>query len=86
MTDIAKLAGVSQSTVSLVINQMSRNDLLSRITATTAGKVTWDFAYISNLLLFAGIPLLAALTAEFPQVREALFSWVAPLLRTMAKV
>jgi hypothetical protein len=61
------------------------NELLSRITNTDPGRITWDTSHVSNLLLFAGIPLLAVISSEFPAVRRVLFAWVEPLLRVVMK-
>lgn len=68
-----------------VMAQMNRNEVLSRITKTDPGRITWNRGFIVNLLLFAVIPLLALVSSEFPEVRMLLFTWIEPLLRTVAR-
>lgn len=69
----------------LVMTQMSRDDVLSNITGTVAGKVSWDTTMVLNLALFGAIPLLALLSSEFPGVRSFLFSWAEPMVRSVVK-
>ena len=70
----------------LVMTQMSRDDVLSSITRTEPGKVSWDTTLVLNLVLFGVIPLLALVSSEFPSVRTFLFSWAEPMLRSLGKV
>ncbi len=69
----------------LVMTQMSRDDVLSSITRTDPGKVSWDTTLVLNLVLFGAIPLLALLSSEFPSVRSFLFSWAEPMARSLVK-
>ncbi len=70
----------------LVLTQMSRDDVLSVITRTEPGKVSWDTTLVLNLALFGVIPLLALVSSEFPGVRAFLFSWAEPMVRSLVKV
>jgi hypothetical protein len=70
----------------LIMTQMSRDDVLSRITRTDPGKVSWDTTLVLNLVLFGVIPLLALVSSEFPTVRSFLFSWAEPLVRSFIKM
>ena len=65
--------------------RMNRNLTLSRISRTQPGKVTWNTAFILNLVTFGVVPLLALVSSEFPEVRAFLFSWAEPLVRAVAK-
>jgi len=79
---------VSVMTVSglvFVLLQMNRNDILSFITRTDPGRLSWDGAFTFNLALYVAVPLLTLLSSEIPEVREFLFSWVSPLLRALGK-
>ncbi len=69
-----------------VMTRMSRNDVLSRITRTTPGKVTWDTSFVLNLMVFGAIPLLVLLSSEFPTIRSFLFSWADPVVKAVAKL
>jgi hypothetical protein len=68
-----------------VISDMNRNELLSRLSRTSPGRVTWDLGYLLHLALFAVTPLLALVGSELPWVRGVLFAWVDPLLRALTK-
>lgn len=72
-------------TVFVTMVRMSRNMTLSRISRTQPGKVTWNTAFILNLVTFGVVPLLALVSSEFPEVRSFLFSWAEPLVRAVAK-
>ena len=72
-------------TLIVVLVQMNRDEVLSRIDRTEPGKVTWNASFILNLLTFAGLPLLTLLSSEIPELRQILFSWAEPLLRMLAK-
>ena len=87
---IVKLAfiGLLLSTVVvlfLVMTQMSRDDVLSAITRTDPGKVSWDTTMVLNLVVFGVIPMLALVSSEFPSVRTFLFSWAEPMVRSFIK-
>ena len=67
-----------------VMTQANRDDVLSRISGTPPGEVTWDSSFILNTLLVCIVPMLALISSEFPEVRDALFSWLGPLMRSVA--
>ena len=68
-----------------VMTGMSKNALLSRLTGTDPGKVTWDTSFILNVVLFAILPLLVLASAEFPGFRDMFFSWMQPALRSFTR-
>ena len=70
--------------VSAVV-QMNRHPVLSAITNTPAGQLSWDTQLVSNLITYALVPLITVASTQLPQVREFLFSWVTPLLRAFVK-
>jgi hypothetical protein len=65
--------------------QINRHDVVSAITNTTPGKVTWDRSFVTNVVLLGGVPLLTVLSAIFPPIRGFLFAWVRPLLDSIGK-
>lgn len=69
-----------------VMTRMSRNEVLSRVTRSTPGKVTWDTSFVLNLVVFGAIPLLVLLSSEFPAIRALLFSWADPVVKAVAKL
>jgi hypothetical protein len=71
------VAGIGSLTAAMV--QMNRNDLLSRFNGSDPGRVTWSARFVINLILFAGIPLLAVLSSAFPPLRNLLSAWMGPM-------
>ncbi|HEX9945608.1 MAG TPA: hypothetical protein VGG03_26660, partial [Thermoanaerobaculia bacterium] len=61
--------------------QMDRNATLSRIGDTKPGQVTFDRAFFTNLLTYAGIPLLGLVAAQFPGVGRLFGRLIDQLLR-----
>jgi hypothetical protein len=66
-----------------VMSDMNRNEVLSRIANTDPGRVTWDRSFIVNAVVLVIVPLLALVSSEVPQLRNVLFFWITPLLRTI---
>jgi hypothetical protein len=64
-----------------VVVQMNRDEVLSRIAKTEPGKVTWDWHFVTNALVFGLVPVATLISSEFPEVRDFLFAWVGPLSR-----
>jgi hypothetical protein len=64
-----------------VVVQMNRDEVLSRIAGTEPGKVTWDWHFVTNALVFGLVPVATLISSEFPEVRGFLFAWVGPLSR-----
>ena len=71
--------------LTFVLAQMNRNEVLSRIAHTDPGRITWNMPFVLNVFTFAVVPLLALLSSEFPGLRNALFSWVHPLVGALVK-
>jgi hypothetical protein len=65
----------------LVFVQMDRNATLSRIGATTPGKITFDRTFFSKLFTFVGLPVLGLIATQFPAVGRLLGSIASQLLR-----
>jgi len=77
---------VTVVTMFIVMTRMSRNVVLSRMNGSDAGKVSWDTSFVLNMVVFGALPLLALLSAEFPSVRSALFSWADPVVKAVARM
>jgi hypothetical protein len=77
------LAG-TMATLAWVAIDLNRNALISRITRTTPGKLTWDRSLASNLFLLA-IPLLGYLGTIMPGFRNLVLSWLQPLASVVAR-
>jgi hypothetical protein len=72
-------------TIVFVMSRLNRDEVLSRITKTEPGQITWNSTFILNLLVFGAVPLLTLISSEFPAVRDLLFSWFSPILKAAAK-
>jgi hypothetical protein len=71
-------------TIVVVMNvmvEMNRDEVLSRIARSEPGRVSWDWQFVLNLLVFGLVPLLTLISSEFPGIRDFLFSWVPAITR-----
>jgi hypothetical protein len=59
--------------------QMDKDGILSRLENSTEGKVSYG-GVLSHVIRLGGIPLLAILASQFPEISDFLFSWVRPAL------
>ncbi len=61
--------------------QMDRNPTLSRIGGTPPGQVTFDRAFVTKLITYAGIPVLGMIATQFPEVGRLLGRVASQFLR-----
>jgi hypothetical protein len=61
--------------------QMDRNPTLSRIGGTPPGQVTFDRAFVTKLITYAGIPGLGLVATQFPEVGKLLGHVASQFLR-----
>ncbi|MGV3709636.1 MAG: hypothetical protein ACO1Q7_12420 [Gemmatimonas sp.] len=73
------------ASIFFVVVRMSRSSTLSRIAHTEPGKVTWDASFVLKLLTFCVLPIMTLVSAEFPEIRSLLFSWLSPITRAMGQ-
>jgi hypothetical protein len=73
------------ASIFFVIVRMSRSSTLSRIAHTEPGRVTWDASFVLKLLTFCVLPIMTLVSAEFPEIRSLLFSWLNPITRAMGQ-
>jgi hypothetical protein len=66
--------------VAMVMSQMHRDPILSRITNTTPGELGWNFWV--RMASFVALPLFTLLASQFPQIGGFLFFWAQPALNT----
>jgi hypothetical protein len=64
-----------------VMTAMNRDDVLSLIANTDAGRLTWDRTFVVNAFAIGVVPLLTLISSEVPALRTVLFAWVQPILR-----
>jgi hypothetical protein len=60
----------------LVFVQMNSDRILSMLAGTAPGRLSWNSTFITQLLLFAVLPILTLLGAQFPHALGGIFSWI----------
>ena len=68
----------------LLLAQMNRDEVLSRVTRTDPGRLTWDSGFLFNIGTVVAIPILSLVSA-FSPLRTDLFGWVDGLLELLSK-
>jgi hypothetical protein len=77
---LAGLLAAMTATVGVFLG-MDRDAVLSRIAGGTAGEVSLDRTFFSNLLTYVAIPLLGLVATQVPAAGPLLNDWFKPLLR-----
>jgi hypothetical protein len=63
-----------------VLTQMNRDEFLSHVDGTAPG-LTWDWPFISGLLLHGALPLVALVSVKFPALGRPITGWLLALVR-----
>lgn len=63
-----------------VFVSINRNPIVSMFSGTDPGEFNWDNAFSLHLVLFAVIPILTLLGAQFPQALSGTVSWFGSVL------
>jgi hypothetical protein len=79
------LMGFAIAAVLAVLFQANRNVTLRAMAQSDTGAGGWNARLVINMFLVLGVPALALLSSVFPEVRNFLFSWIAPILQALAK-
>jgi hypothetical protein len=66
-----------------VFVEIDRNEAISAITGTPAGKLNWDSTTVTRALVYGVIPLATLVAAQFPQFGDLISSWVLPVQRAL---
>lgn len=61
--------------------QMDRNAVLSAISGTKPGQVTFDRTFVLNILTYGILPVAGVVVTQFPHVGSMVVRWLNPLLR-----
>ena len=87
LTQVVFLAEMLAAVVVLIsiLVQMNKDEVLSGVAGTAAGHITWNWSFVSNVLLYGATPVLTLISWEFPSIREGLFSWVTPAFHMLVK-
>jgi hypothetical protein len=62
-----------------ILTQMNRNELLSHVDGTAPG-LTWDWPFISGLLVHGALPLVALVSVKFPALGRPISGWLLALV------
>jgi hypothetical protein len=63
--------------------QMDRDEILSRVSRTPAGKVSWDFALLTRVFVYGIVPILGVVSASIPEVQTGLSSVIDSISRVI---
>jgi hypothetical protein len=72
---------VASAATLVVFVQMERDATLSAIGGSDPGKVTYDWAFVSKLLVYNVLPVLGLIASQFPSIGRVLSSLLDPLAR-----
>ena len=67
--------------VVIVLAQMNRDAILSRITNTKSGQLGFEFFH--RVASYGTLPLITVLASNFNGVGRLLFSWISPALKAL---
>ncbi|MGE5345183.1 MAG: hypothetical protein ACM3JH_04435 [Acidithiobacillales bacterium] len=63
--------------------QMDRDEILSRVARTQAGKVSWDLSLVLRIVLYGLLPILSVLATRVPEVQTGFSSLIEGLSRAI---
>lgn len=63
--------------------QMDRDEILSRVSRTQAGKVSWDFSLVLRVVVYGLLPILSVVASRIPEVQTGLASLIEGLSRAI---
>jgi hypothetical protein len=66
-----------------VVIGLERDEILSRIAQTRPGHIEMNTSLLARLALYGGVPVVALVATNFPQVGAVVFSWIEPLMRAL---
>ena len=72
---------VIAAVVGTIYAGMHRDATLSRLTDTKPGELGGDFWV--RIIEFVAVPLLSLMVAQFPDVYNAVFSWLGPAMQAL---
>lgn len=67
----------------IMLTRFEHNDVLSAMSRTPAGAVTFDATFLKSVVPLLAGPVLAIVVLQFPQFGRWLAEWAQPLLRAM---
>ena len=83
LTCIWVMVGANVALGLWVYVQMDKNSLISRISGTTPGQLTWDAAPVVRVLTWVVLPLLSGAAAPYTDLANRVVVFVEPLTRAL---
>jgi hypothetical protein len=74
---------VAVAVVLFVFVRMERDEILSHMTSTTPGEITWNGDFISKVVVYGLIPLAGIFATQFPSVGTTLAQWLEPVQKAL---
>ncbi len=67
-----------------VFVQVDRDPILGRVKGhPDPGRFTWNREIVTRIALYAGVPILSLLAAQFPDLMKILSEWLAPIQKAL---
>jgi hypothetical protein len=66
-----------------ILLDMERNATLSHMSGSEPGKISWDLGFASQMIVYAGLPILALVASHFPEVGRPLLDWIRPVMSSV---
>ena len=63
--------------------ELDRNSVMSHLTGTVPGKLTWNSAFVVRILAWVLLPLLGVAATTYPDIANLLYRAVEPFVRTL---
>jgi hypothetical protein len=76
------MVAASAATLAVFV-QMERDATLSAIGGSDAGKVTYNWAFVSKLLIYIVVPVVGLVASQFPSLGRLVSSLLDPLARVL---
>lgn len=63
--------------------ELDRNTVMSHLTGTDPGKLTWNTAFVVRVLAWVALPLLGVAATTYPDIANMLYQLVEPFVRAL---
>lgn len=77
------LMGAVAAVGATILVTLERDRVLSQLWSTDPGRINWNGGFVYRIALYVGVPFLAILAAQFPELGGSLASWLEPLQKAL---
>ncbi|HXB55415.1 MAG TPA: hypothetical protein VN461_11565 [Vicinamibacteria bacterium] len=67
----------------MVFVQIDRDEVISRISGTPPGRVSWDWTFVSSLLTYGLLPLATLFATQFPEIGTVVLTALQPVQKSI---